>query len=974
VLDDGNVVIRAASGELLWQTGTAGAESPLPTLTVDGHGSGELVQLRTNHPLNLQVHNAKGDGTEFVTLYWSTTLEPIETRPVGTAHDTTMTFTPPFAGAVSAYLYGDDSRSFATGPDVFIVAVKVTVNNSYDDVDVQPSSTFTVHVPNPGGKADDWVGLFHVGSSNETPVARQYLNGAQTPPISAYSDATLTFAAPSPSDSDAENNYEIRLIEGGTNLLLAVSPNIHILAFEPELRINGKGKYDTVSIRPNHPITVDLDRDPHHPNEFIQLSSNVDSEQVDEHPAATLPVNGQPSVTFSAAPSGMFRVRWYYDDNGVHRYLNNGPRIQVDQSKITINGLYGNVTVDAGEPLRIRLLTNPLAQRLDWMGLYTVGAPDTPLPQAKKYLNNSVVAPASPWPSDTTLDFVTPQAGGNYEFRVFAGDTGIRLTTSPTLTARPAARLTIDGKGSGQTVTHAPNAPINVVVWDGPGRLTDWVGIFSPGQDMGENVPRKYVSSDDIAPGHTGVSNGFVTMTVPSNIGYYEVRLYTHICNQDNTNCEWKLLAMGPALNVSTNGDGDGSSGPRVTINGTGPGGEPLLVAPDAVVTVEVTGAPLFEADRVIFLQQPSDTIVAEHRLGLVPPPSFSMVAPHEPGLYRVELRSSGTNDDAVSQAASGYGPLLSVDGLDGIDSIYYYDTDAIGSVLMITDTEGVVVARKDYLPFGAEWNSTSTAAGDRVLFAGKERDPETNLDYFLSRYFSKDIGRFSTADAPRNDQNPIDPQSWNLYAYGRNNPLRFGDPSGRECESGEANRCAESITVYGTLGYSEISSFLTFISDLINKRSGSVQPSQGEGGGGPVVNCDTALPNGSNVGDYVRKYRSQLQQFSNSVGIDDQQVFAVTAMFHSIVRSRGPVDFKNIFYHQADPAMLGAAGNFSYYAIGSGMLPTFELDSAAGAYGIYNWAFGHKDWSTLSGRMFSDASADAVRIPGLSSNGCMVK
>ena len=28
-------------------------------------------------------------------------------------------------------------------------------------------------------------------------------------------------------------------------------------------------------------------------------------------------------------------------------------------------------------------------------------------------------------------------------------------------------------------------------------------------------------------------------------------------------------------------------------------------------------------------------------------------------------------------------------------------------------------------------------------------------------------------------DQHPEDPQSWSLYAYGRNNPLRFVDPSG---------------------------------------------------------------------------------------------------------------------------------------------------------------------------------------------------
>jgi hypothetical protein len=32
-------------------------------------------------------------------------------------------------------------------------------------------------------------------------------------------------------------------------------------------------------------------------------------------------------------------------------------------------------------------------------------------------------------------------------------------------------------------------------------------------------------------------------------------------------------------------------------------------------------------------------------------------------------------------------------------------------------------------------------------------------------------------------DQDPVNPQSWNLYSYGRNNPLRFTDPTGRACQ-----------------------------------------------------------------------------------------------------------------------------------------------------------------------------------------------
>ena len=98
-----------------------------------------------------------------------------------------------------------------------------------------------------------------------------------------------------------------------------------------------------------------------------------------------------------------------------------------------------------------------------------------------------------------------------------------------------------------------------------------------------------------------------------------------------------------------------------------------------------------------------------------------------------------------------------------------------------------------DYLPFGDFLpNSTSgprsgigcygQSQAVTQLFTGKERDGETGLDYFGARYFSGAQGRFTGPDEPLLDQDESDPQSWNLYSYVRNNPLRFFDPTGQEC------------------------------------------------------------------------------------------------------------------------------------------------------------------------------------------------
>jgi RHS repeat-associated protein len=69
--------------------------------------------------------------------------------------------------------------------------------------------------------------------------------------------------------------------------------------------------------------------------------------------------------------------------------------------------------------------------------------------------------------------------------------------------------------------------------------------------------------------------------------------------------------------------------------------------------------------------------------------------------------------------------------------------------------------------------------------FTGKERDAESGLDMFGARYYGSSLGRFMTADRPFEDQHARSPQSWNLYSYARNNPLRYTDATGNACVQG---------------------------------------------------------------------------------------------------------------------------------------------------------------------------------------------
>jgi len=63
--------------------------------------------------------------------------------------------------------------------------------------------------------------------------------------------------------------------------------------------------------------------------------------------------------------------------------------------------------------------------------------------------------------------------------------------------------------------------------------------------------------------------------------------------------------------------------------------------------------------------------------------------------------------------------------------------------------------------------------------FTGKERNTESGNDYFGARYYASSMGRWLSPDKPFADQHTGNPQSWNLYEYGRNNPLRNVDLNG---------------------------------------------------------------------------------------------------------------------------------------------------------------------------------------------------
>ena len=107
--------------------------------------------------------------------------------------------------------------------------------------------------------------------------------------------------------------------------------------------------------------------------------------------------------------------------------------------------------------------------------------------------------------------------------------------------------------------------------------------------------------------------------------------------------------------------------------------------------------------------------------------------------------------------------------------STVYHHHDHL-SVRLTTDVNGNVVGQQGHFPYGETWYSQTNTT--KFIFATYEHDFETGLDYALARYYDSRMGRFCSPDPVEGW--PEDPQSWNRYAYSRNDPVNMLDPTGK--------------------------------------------------------------------------------------------------------------------------------------------------------------------------------------------------
>ena len=126
-----------------------------------------------------------------------------------------------------------------------------------------------------------------------------------------------------------------------------------------------------------------------------------------------------------------------------------------------------------------------------------------------------------------------------------------------------------------------------------------------------------------------------------------------------------------------------------------------------------------------------------------------------------------------TTRAEPGYG--FTGDDLASELLDFYYLSDAQGNVTYVTNHAGEVTRHVTYLPFGEVlWDEKLDGAIPDYLLGGKERDEESGMYYFGSRYYDPEMSMWQSPDPDAGSYPSLSP-----YAYVANNPLKYSDPDG---------------------------------------------------------------------------------------------------------------------------------------------------------------------------------------------------
>jgi glucose/arabinose dehydrogenase len=227
----------------------------------------------------------------------------------------------------------------------------------------------------------------------------------------------------------------------------------------------------------------------------------------------TLPMSGTNGATLAfTAPvmPGTYDIRLF--SNGYVR-LATSSAVNVPAPTVTLAG----GTVSPGATISFTVAGGP-GNVTDWVGLYPTSAADGEF-IAWQYLNG-LMTPPTGGVAGATLLFAAPVMPGNYNIRLFSHG-WVRLATSVAVNV-PAPTVTL------AATTVNPGAAISFTVAGGPGKATDWVGLYETSATDGAFLQWQYLDGLMTIP-TSGVAGATLQFTAPTDpmTRTYDVRLFS---------------------------------------------------------------------------------------------------------------------------------------------------------------------------------------------------------------------------------------------------------------------------------------------------------------------------------------------------------------------------------------------------------------------------------------------------------------
>ena len=157
--------------------------------------------------------------------------------------------------------------------------------------------------------------------------------------------------------------------------------------------------------------------------------------------------------------------------------------------------------------------------------------------------------------------------------------------------------------------------------------------------------------------------------------------------------------------------------------------------------------------------------------------------------IYKNEFYVRGVGGNTIAEYDWETLKQWNVYGTDNVGKItkdgeeenkYYYLKDHLGSIRAVIDEDNNCVSAQDY----DMWdylleNRTFDIEREKYKFTSKERDEESNYDYFGARYYMSRIGRWGSIDPLFEKHFDFSP-----YNYVLDNPLKLIDPDGMQVDA----------------------------------------------------------------------------------------------------------------------------------------------------------------------------------------------